>query len=370
MDPREYIVPYVEKRYLEQHPDLTPAARELLHESALKNPDKYAVDEHSLALVAYARTREQLMRRMDQLEDLPDEEFEKQRNRLFEEARLALFKICETDPHCVDAQLLQVLLAETSLDTCLGDLMKLETRTCNYLKTQVEGFSMGAEHYWNLRLVAPVPPAGETPELFGSYGSTVPKGSDDAASAPAPAAPTAAELTRAEPAMIGWLHTLDALAQLSLASARYKAAIRYADMVLKAEGYPNQAAGTKLLALARLEDEDAFFKTARAYDSNSAWYLLGRALLLYKTGKMKPAQRALRDLVMQCDGAAFFLLNPTYLAPYVPDRPEPRQSWDQAHQAIFEADAIIMDTPDFPTWAESLPGVLDASEDFAARNGF
>lgn len=73
---------------------------------------------------------------------------------------------------------------------------------------------------------------------------------------------TAADLTVSEPALIGWLHTLEAISQLCMASARYRAAANYARRVLKAEGYPTRAAGTVLLALARLEDQDGFFALA------------------------------------------------------------------------------------------------------------
>ena len=52
--------------------------------------------------------------------------------------------------------------------------------------------------------------------------------------------------------------------------------------VLKAEGYPTRAAGTVLLALARLEDQDGFFALAHQLEEqvgadaleNSPWYLL------------------------------------------------------------------------------------------------
>lgn len=338
MNPREYILPFIERTYVAEHPELTPAARALVREDVQHNPDKYAVDEHALALVAYARTRSYLLSELNKLEDMPDDEFERERERLFDEARLALFKITETDRMCIDAQLLGVILSNTGVDACLSDLMKLEAQVRDYLKTNVSNFDENAEHYWRT----------------SALGEGV----------------TAAALTVSEPTMIGWLHTLEALAQLCLASARYQAAIAYSDQVLRAEGYPNRSVGTKLLALARLEDEDAFFATSSALDSDSPWYLLARTILFYKIGREKPARRALRDFASRCDGGAFFLLNPTYLTPYLPDRPEPRESWDLAHQAVWEADGILMDTPDFPAWAEKVEGIAEASETFARRYGF
>lgn len=348
MEPREYLPAYLERVYRRNHPDLTPSALELLHDDISQRPEKYAAEAHAQAYVAYAHAHEHLMSELDRLEDIPDdEEFERGRGRLFDETRLALFKIAETDRLCIDARLVGIMLTDIPLDSCLGELMELEKEAVDYLSGSVPGFDMEAEHYW----VCSALDAEHTP----------------------------ASLTLSEPIMIGWLHTLEAISQLSLASARYRAAISYAQRVLRAKGYRTRAVGTELLALARLEDEDGFFELVRSYTDpqsernlleDSPWYLLARTLLLYKTGKRKPAKRALRDFVSRCEGAAFFLLNPTYLAPYLPVRPAPRDPWDLAHQAIWEADAIIVDTPDFAAWAESVDGVTDLSEAFARRNGF
>ena len=136
-----------------------------------------------------------------------------------------------------------------------------------------------------------------------------------------------------------------------------------------------RATPTCLLALARLEDEDGFFACARegaacGAGEDSPWFLLGRTILLYKLGRRKNARRALRDFAARCDGGAFYLLNPTYLTPYLPVRPPVREACELAHQAVWEADGIIVDTPDFTAWAASVDGVEDASEDFARRYGY
>lgn len=69
-----------------------------------------------------------------------------------------------------------------------------------------------------------------------------------------------------------------------------------------------------LLALARLEDQDGFFALAHQLEEqmgadaleNSPWYLLARTILLFKTNKMRPATRALREFANRCEGGAFF----------------------------------------------------------------
>ncbi len=358
MDPRVYVAAYLERTYLAEHPELTAAARELVHDDIPQRLEKYASSAHAQALVAYTNAHEHLMQQMRVIEDEADDnEFDRKRAQLFDETRLVLFKIAETDQLCIDATLVGLLLSNISIDACLGELLKLEQRVHRQLIDSVPGFSDEAPHFWDKQFVAE---------------RTLDNGDPYA---------TAAALTVPEPTLIGWLHTLEALAQMCLASARYRAAERYARLVLRAAGYPSHAEGTVFLALARLEDEDGFFAFAHELEAergdqaaavldDSPWFLLARTLLLYKLGRRRPAKRALRDFATRCDGGAFFLLNPTYMAPYLPVRPQPRTSWDLSHQAAWDADGIIVDTPDFVPWAEAVDGVCDASERFADRNGF
>ena len=103
---------------------------------------------------------------------------------------------------------------------------------------------------------------------------------------------------------------------------------------------------------------------------DSPWFLLARTLLLYKEGKERPARRALREFSQQCDGGAFLLLNPTYINPYLPVRPTVHDRWKLVHQAVWEAEGAVYDTPDFVPWAETVEGIFEASEGFAERHGF
>lgn len=227
MDPSVYIPAYLERAYVASHPELTDAARELVHNDISANPQKYAQSEHAQALLSYAGVHRHLLDELHRIEDMgSDEEFEQTRNRLFDDMRDELLKIVRVDAYVLDAQLLAIILADTPVDACLGDLMKLEATTTDYLQQSVPGFDMEAPHYWANKVLTD--------------------------------GVTAAELTVSEPALIGWLHTLEAISQLCMASARYRAAANYARRVLKAEGYPTRAAGTVLLALARLEDQDGF----------------------------------------------------------------------------------------------------------------
>ena len=347
MEPSAYIPAYLERCYVASHPDLTEAARSLLHDEVSRHPGTYATTEHAKALVAYGDLHAELMRRLDRMEDLSDEDFEREGDRLFHEMRLKMYDLARADRLCVDARLMDILLSEASIDACLNDLLKLEGDVRSHLERDVPGFDMDAPGFWRQDALS------------------------DAQTVGVQVARAAA--TASNPEVVGWLHILEAISQEALASARYHATMRYARLVMRAEGFPNRAYGTLLLALARLEDEDGFFAAAREAGGDaedSPWFLLGRTLLLYKLGRRRNARRALRDFAGRCEGGAFFLLNPTYHTPYLPVRPEPREAWDLTHQAVWEADGIIVDTPDFPAWVASVEGMEDLSEEFAHRYGF
>lgn len=177
MDPSVYIPAYLERAYVASHPELTDAARELVHNDVSVNPQKYAQTEHAQALLSYAGVHRHLLDELHRIEDMgSDEEFEQTRNRLFDDMRDELLKIVRVDALAVDAQLLAIILADTPVDACLGDLMKLEATTTDYLRQSVPGFDMEAPHYWANNVLAD--------------------------------GVTAADLTVSEPALIGWLHTL------------------------------------------------------------------------------------------------------------------------------------------------------------------
>lgn len=341
MDPSAYVPAYLEHRYELAHPELTDAARELVRDQVARDPDRYAPDAQAQAAVAYMRAHDELMDGLRRMEDLPDNDFERDRGALFERTRSQLAAIVQTDPHAVDARLVSIQLAEVPLDACLGDMLQLERETRERLIATRPGFNPEAEGLWD--------------EEARAEGTDV------------------RELTVCDPEVIGWLHTVEALSQGCIFTARYRAAASYARTVMRAEGYPTIAVGTLLLALARLEDEEGFFAAAReagATVEDLPWFLLGRTILLYKLGQRRSARRALRDFANRCEGGAFFLINPTYHDPYLPVRPAACEAWDLSHQAVWEADGIIADTPDFTTWAEGVEGVREQAEEFAARYGF
>ena len=381
MEPRAYLPIVLEAEYAAAHPDLTPAARELLHEEVAQHPERYVTSPRAEALVAYAQAHRDLMRGIDRIIDLPEEEFTARRLELFAAVGARLKEALRCDPDCFEARLLMTLLADTDLDSCLHDLLILEHEVLERLHAAYPAFDENAPHLWRSSKPAEGENhAGDTAAAPGAAPATGFAARALGNRTQPPADPEeAAALTSSNPVLIAWLHTLESISGFCLQSARYRAALRYAQIVGRACGYPNCAFGTELLAYARLEDEDAFFACARAYNENhpdegpvedTPWYLFGRALLLYKLGKMRPAARAIKDFAARTCGGAYFLTMPVYHVPYLPVRPEPTEPWERAHQALFEADGMIVDVPDFAQWAEGFDEVRRAADRFADTYGF
>ncbi|MBD9242503.1 MAG: hypothetical protein EGQ45_00305, partial [Clostridiales bacterium] len=86
---------------------------------------------------------------------------------------------------------------------------------------------------------------------------------------------------------------------------------------------------------------------ARFGRQGNAWTHLTRALLLFKLDRTPAARRALRGFASLCRGGAYALLRPTFVEPYLPDRPDAEPgSYAEAMMAVHECDPAIMDTPD------------------------
>ena len=290
MDPRIYVPAYLERLYIQEHPGLTEGARELVREQIAAEPERYAANVHAQALLSYSRVHGELTDGLLRMEGLPDDEFEHGRGELFSQAREQLANIIAEDPTCLDARLVSIQLA--------GVPRRLPLRHAQARARGTRDHHLDASRFRS-----------------GRRRSWAPEALVDGASA--------SELTASDPDLIGWLHILEALAQESIFTARYRSAANYARTVMRAKGFPNYAAGTLLLALARLEDEDAFFQAVQEAGPNVEdlpWFGLGRTLLLYKLGQTRNARRALRDFATRCDGGAFFCSNPTYHDPYLPVR--------------------------------------------------
>lgn len=162
-----------------------------------------------------------------------------------------------------------------------------------------------------------------------------------------------------------------AVARACLDGARYRMAESAALSVMDAApADPLGARHTHLLACARLEDEAGFdAMCARFSHRESAWSHLTRTLLLYKLDRMPAARRALRGFDELCQGGAYALLRPTYVEPYLPDRPEVVPcGFEESLLAVREAEPIIADVPDFVGWCQGFDWLVASARSFAEKN--
>ena len=167
------------------------------------------------------------------------------------------------------------------------------------------------------------------------------------------------------------LRLLASIARARLETARYRPALATCESVAALN--PTDELGARhtwAIALARLEDEAAFDELdARFGRQGNAWTHLTRALLLFKLDRMPAARRALRGFASLCRGGAYALLRPTFVEPYLPDRPDAEPgSYAEAMMAVHECDPAIMDTPDFLGWASAQNGFVEQAQRFAREN--
>lgn len=162
-----------------------------------------------------------------------------------------------------------------------------------------------------------------------------------------------------------------ALARTCLDTARYGIAERAATSVMDASlSDPLGARHTCALALARLEDEKGFDALdARFSRQGDPWSHLARVILLYKLDRMSAARRALRGFDQLCRGGAYALLRPTYVEPYLPDRPDVTPGgFEESVFAVREAEPIIADVPDFINWCQGHDWLVASARRFAEKN--
>lgn len=163
-----------------------------------------------------------------------------------------------------------------------------------------------------------------------------------------------------------------AIARTCLDTARYRMAAQ--EGLTAIDLAPSDALGARHtcdLAYARLEDEASFEALDQRFSrQGDSWNQLARTILLYKLGRMGAAKRALEGYARLCEGGAYALLKPVLIDIYLPDRPEVRPfSFEEATLAVHEADPIILDVPDFVSWAQSQRSVYFAAQDFAEGRG-
>ena len=301
--------------------DLSQGAVEELTRSVREDPDAFVDDDEERAFALLVRAQTTLAQGRAEDEFLSDDQYAAALEDRLARLRATAEQALELDPSSPDAALLSILgTAADEVDTMLA-LRALDERL-----------------------------TAESPGALGGSGDRWEQ-------------PFARPLLRVKAAL-----ARSAFGAASFSEAR-DVSLALLDLM---PGDPLGLRFTAAMALARLEDEKGFDDLDVRFERHgNAWSNLARSLMLFKLDRLSAARRALNGYLRLNEGAAYALLRPVYIEPYLPDRPdaEPGSYWEAA-LAVHEADPIIVDAPDFIDWCSDQPGVLEQASTFAAANGF
>ncbi|MBS5450575.1 MAG: hypothetical protein KHY83_02120 [Coriobacteriia bacterium] len=292
-----------------------------LSRTALRNPASIAVDDEDRAFIALDKAIALARRELDDEADSPVPPAPAAR---LTRTRAQLNRCLALDPHCYDARLLLILADDTTQDVALEELLALSVEARSWCTERSRAYDGATVDAWDAVFLRP------------------------------------------------WLRIEGKIIDLLVASACYREALERCRVLLKASPADGQGIRhTAALILARLEDErgldelDALFGRA-----GSTWMHLARAMLLYKLGRLDAARRAVIGLAELCPGAAYYLTYPSYVPPYLPDRPPftPGSEYESLY-ATFEADFLVVDTPDFVPWANAVSAFASAAEKYGRLHG-
>lgn len=322
MNLREELYERLARRRGAQLGDLSPAAYAELLLAVREHPESYLDNPSDQAFLRLTQAIGRVMDSRDADEWRDDESFMEERAGRMARLRRDCERALGEAPESVDARLMSVLAADQEPDDQLDALLDLEQAVA---AEQGPLSAPGSGDAWH--------------DVF----------------------------------LHGRLRLLASLSRTCLDSARYRMSVDYCKTLLSLS--PMDALGARhtcILSYARLEDEPGFDELdARFGRRGDSWQQLGRAVLFYKLGRMPAARRALSGFSSLCEGGPFALLRPVMVDTYLPDRPaaEP-YSFAEVTLAVHEADPIICDIPDFPSWAEQQGDFAEQARSFSERNGF
>ena len=287
-----------------------------------EDPTKFMEDASDEAFLCIAQALRRYNESRSKDEFLDDADFMRERKRRLERMRQDCAQALELDPGCTDALLLEAIAQDSDLDALLDRLLEVEREA-----SEKDGplQAAGSGDAWDDVMVRPR------------------------------------------------LRVQATISRTCLDTGRFRMADAVGQSLIALSHSDHLGARhTCALALARLEDEEAFDALdAKFSRRGDCWLQLSRVILLFKLGRMAAARRALRGFRGLCEGGIYALLRPVMVDTYMPDRPQcDSYSFEEATVAIHEADPIIVDVPDLPQWVENQPDMREAAMSFAQRMGF
>lgn len=301
-----------------------------LSRRALRSPETMVSDDEDRAFLALDRA---VQRARQEIDDELDELYyasesgasqtKRQPSRM-PKTRGLLARCLQLDEHCYDARTLDVLVRCETSDEALAQLDALEPEARAWCSERAERFDGPVADPWDAVFLRP------------------------------------------------WLRMRLRAVDLLIQMACYReAARRCEDMLSFAPTDGQGVRRTLTLLYARLEDEEGLSRLDERFGhEGSCWMHVARSVLFYKLGRMDAARRAVTGLAELCPGAAYYLAYPTYVPPYLPDRPPFTPGTDQESLfATYEADFLVVDTPEFVTWALSVERFANAAQMFGRAHG-
>ena len=304
-----------------------PARLAELSRRALRNPSSLFADDEDRAFHALdravQRARQEIDDELDEMYYEGAKEPKKPPSKL-PRTQALLAKCIALDPYCYDALALDALIRCDTSDEALARLDALEPEARAWCEGQAARYDGPVADPWDAVFLRP------------------------------------------------WLRIKSRAIDMLVQSCCYREARRRCEEMLAAAPSDGQGVRhTLALILARLEDEDALTRLDGEFShEGSCWMHLSRAMLLYKLGRLDAARRAVVGLADLCPGAAFYLVNPSYVEPYLPDRPLYSPGTDrESLLATYEADFLVADTPEFIAWAQTIPQFDEAAKAFGRKHG-
>lgn len=304
-----------------------PARVAELSRKALRSPESVAADDEDRAFIlldrVVQRARQEIDDELDAMYDDPGQAARRQAGRM-PRTRSLLARCLALDEHCYDARNLDALVRSESGDAAIAALDALEPDAREWCSARSQELDGPVADPWDAVWLRP------------------------------------------------WLRIKSRAIDLLIEGACYReAASRCEEMLSFAPTDGQGVRHTLALLYARLEDEEGLNRLDAAYGREaSCWTHIARAVLLYKLGRMDAARRAAIGLAELCPGAAFYLACPTYVPPYLPDRPLYTPGTEQESLlATYEADFLVVDTPEFVDWCQSIEKFSNAAKSFGRSHG-
>ncbi len=324
----EYVSRVI-KKAVQADPTLAADPKRLseLSRQALRSPDTLVSDDEDRAFLmlgrATQRARQEIDDELDAVYDDPEGAAKRPPSRMPRTHNL-LARCIALDEHCYDARNLDILVRAETSDEALAGLDALEPEARAWCSARADALDGPVADPWDAVFLRP------------------------------------------------WLRVRSRAIDLLVQGSCYREAARRCREML--DFAPTDGQGirhTLALIYARLEDEDGLNELdARFGREPSCWMHVARAVLLYKLGRMDAARRALVGLAELCPGAAFYLAYPSYVPPYLPDRPLFKPGTEEESLfATYEADFLVVDTPEFVDWAQSIEKFSRAVTEFGRSHG-